>query len=301
MTTGWVHHGKNDYYFDPKTGRGYKGWHTIDDQKYYFNAYGQLARSRFVGNTYYVNAEGQRVYGWLNIGDKTYYLQPKTGAVLKKGWHTIEQKKYYILDDHSVAKNIWINEDQYLDENGAYASGWKEIDGKTYYFDPNQNGAMALNTELTIDGLPYLFDADGHMSPKKNVNGNENLGQKIAIYAQQFIGYPYAERGDQDLTQGVDCSGFVMLVMRHFGISVPRTSYWQHDGLNGYKKPVKIPVEDLKPGDLILYYTDYHHVAIYIGDGKIVHASNSAPYPQGGIKISNYDYTYIYGCVRYWY
>ncbi|MEI3193427.1 MAG: hypothetical protein V8S22_05560 [Lachnospiraceae bacterium] len=42
-------------------------------------------------------------------------------------------------------------------------------------------------------------------------------------------------------------------------------------------------------------------MGIYIGDGKIVHASNCAPYPQGGIKVSSYDYAYIYGCVRYWY
>ena len=99
----------------------------------------------------------------------------------------------------------------------------------------------------------------------------------------------------------MDCSGFTMLVMRHFNINIPRTTWTQYDGASGYKKPVKIAVEDLKPGDLIFYYAGNSHVGIYIGDGKIVHASNRAPYPQGGIKISNYDQAYIYGCVRYWY
>ena len=99
----------------------------------------------------------------------------------------------------------------------------------------------------------------------------------------------------------MDFSGFTILVLRHFGINVAHYTGWQYEGLAGYAKPVKIAVEDLKPGDLIFYYANNSHVGIYIGDGKIVHASNSAPYPQGGIKISNYDYTYIYGCVRYWY
>lgn len=93
----------------------------------------------------------------------------------------------------------------------------------------------------------------------------------------------------EDLTKGVDCSGFTMLVLRHFGINVAHYTGWQYEGLAGYAKPVKIAVEDLKPGDLIFYYANNSHVGIYIGDGKIVHASNSAPYPQGGIKISNYD------------
>ena len=118
---------------------------------------------------------------------------------------------------------------------------------------------------------------------------------QIATYAKKFIGYPYVYGGGTDLTQGVDCSGFVMLVMRHFGIEIPRRSDWQCDGLPGYKKPLKISVENLKPGDLIGYYADCRHVSIYIGNGKMIHASNEAPYPQGGIKISNYNYTYIYG------
>ena len=89
--------------------------------------------------------------------------------------------------------------------------------------------------------------------------------------------------------------------MRHFGINIPRTTWGQHDGAKGYKQPNQIPIEDRKPGDLIFYYSENSHVGIYIGNDKVLHASNSAPYPKGGIKISAYDYVYIYGCVRYWY
>ena len=59
--TGWIHYGVNDYYFDPKTGRGYKGWHYIEGKRYFFNAFCQLAKNRFVGNTYFVDAEGKMV------------------------------------------------------------------------------------------------------------------------------------------------------------------------------------------------------------------------------------------------
>ena len=150
-------------------------------------------------------------------------------------------------------------------------------------------------------GVYYTFNANGQMTTKTPLTENDALGKQIAAYAQQFIGYPYVWGGDTDLTQGVDCSGFTMLVMKHFKINIPRTTWSQYDGSSGYKKPIKISTEDLKPGDLIFYYAGNTHVGIYIGDGKIVHASNSAPYPQGGIKVSSYDYAYIYGCVRYWY
>lgn len=59
-----------------------------------------------------------------------------------------------------------------------------------------------------------------------------------------------------------------MLVLRHFGINVAHYTGWQYEGLAGYAKPVKIAVEDLKPGDLIFYYANNSHVGIYIGDGK---------------------------------
>ena len=59
---------------------------------------------------------------------------------------------------------------------------------------------------------------------------------------------------------------------------------------------------DMLPGDLIFYGSGGYasHVAIYIGDGKVVHASNSQPYPAGGIKISDYNYSTPIKVMRYW-
>ena len=89
--------------------------------------------------------------------------------------------------------------------------------------------------------------------------------------------------------------------MAHFGITIPRVAADQANGgtLGGwttYAKAVTVSTSELLPGDLVFYYTPIGHVGIYIGDGKIVHASNS----KDGIKISAYNYTTVVKCVRYW-
>lgn len=98
-------------------------------------------------------------------------------------------------------------------------------------------------------------------------------------FALQFEGNPYVY-GGTSLTNGADCSGFVMSVFAQFGYSLPRVAADQ------YNQSAKKSVEDLEPGDLIFYGSGISHVALYIGNGQIIHASTSA----SGIKISNYDY-----------
>ena len=121
--------------------------------------------------------------------------------------------------------------------------------------------------------------------------GNASLGQQIANTACQYVGNPY-KYGGTSLTNGADCSGFVMSVHALFGISTPRDSWSQ---LAGGKA---VNYSDMLPGDVIVYSG---HVAIYIGGNQIVHASNSAPYPAGGIKISSPpNYRTILGVRRYW-
>lgn len=102
-------------------------------------------------------------------------------------------------------------------------------------------------------------------------------GQAVVDYALQFVGNKYVW-GGESLTNGVDCSGFVMKVYEKFGISLPHSSY----KLRSVGK--KVSESELQPGDIICYSG---HVAIYMGDGKIVHASNK----KDGIKITdNYKY-----------
>lgn len=110
-------------------------------------------------------------------------------------------------------------------------------------------------------------------------------GSRMASYAQQFVGNPY-RYGGNSLTRGIDCSGFTQQIMAKFGYSISRTSSSQAgDGR-------AVSTSNLRAGDLVFYGDggSINHVALYIGGGQVVHASNSAPYPRGGIKISNVNY-----------
>ncbi len=113
-------------------------------------------------------------------------------------------------------------------------------------------------------------------------------GKQIAQYALQYVGNPYVS-GGTSLTNGADCSGFIYRVFSDFGYSVSRTSYQQRN--NG----TAVNYSDAQPGDIICYEG---HVGLYIGDGLIVHASNSRPYPSGGIKVSQAQYRTILGVRR---
>ncbi len=109
------------------------------------------------------------------------------------------------------------------------------------------------------------------------VSTGSGAGQEVVNYALQFVGNPYVW-GGTDPVNGADCSGFVQSVYAHFGVALNRTSEAQM--ANG----VSVPYSQAQPGDLICYGS---HIAIYMGNGQIVHASNSAPYPAGGIKVSD--------------
>ena len=118
---------------------------------------------------------------------------------------------------------------------------------------------------------------EAQSKPNKTYNPPKGSnGQAVADYAVQFVGNPYVW-GGESLTKGADCSGFVKAVYAQFGISLPHSSYSLR--YEGYA----ISEKDLQPGDIICYSG---HVGIYIGDGKMVHASSE----KTGIIISSYKY-----------
>lgn len=105
--------------------------------------------------------------------------------------------------------------------------------------------------------------------------------KEVVNYALQFVGNPYVY-GGSSLTKGTDCSGFTMSVYKHFGVSLP------HNSASQSKCGKKVNVSDVQPGDLIFYGSGsgISHVALYIGNGQVVHASSK----KTGIKISKYNY-----------
>ncbi|MCR4850278.1 MAG: C40 family peptidase [Lachnospiraceae bacterium] len=111
-------------------------------------------------------------------------------------------------------------------------------------------------------------------------SGGSELGRAVANYGLQFVGNPYVY-GGSSLTNGTDCSGFVMSVYKNFGVNLPHSS--SADRSVGYAVD---GLSNAQPGDLICYSG---HVALYIGNGQIVHASTK----KTGIKVSNADYRTI--------
>ena len=103
----------------------------------------------------------------------------------------------------------------------------------------------------------------------------------LVSYACQFVGNPYVW-GGTSLTRGADCSGFVMSVFANYGVSLPHSSGSQA-GCG-----TSISASEAQPGDLFFYGNGsrINHVAIYIGNGQVVHASS----PRTGIKISGAYY-----------
>lgn len=117
---------------------------------------------------------------------------------------------------------------------------------------------------------------DGGANPDYRTNVS---GQEVVNFAMQFVGNPYVW-GGTSLTNGCDCSGFVMSVFGHFGISLPHSSYSLRSCGQG------VSYSNAQPGDLICYSG---HVAIYIGGGRIVGAQSSAI----GIATQNATYRTI--------
>ncbi len=162
----------------------------------------------------------------------------------------------------SAVEGDWVK--VFLDDDEVFVSGeYVEVSAE-------------LGTAVTMSELLYG-------------QGVSNVRVDICQYAKEFIGNPYVW-GGTSLTKGADCSGFVQSVFKKYGVKLPRNSRAQANC------GTTIKVSEAKPGDLIFYGKGktINHVAIYIGNGQVVHASS----PKTGIKISNVSYRSPFKAVR---
>lgn len=159
------------------------------------------------------------------------------------------------LEVVEVLEDGWVSV-KYADEEEAYVSG--------DYVDV----CYSLDTALTISEALYG-------------KGVTSAGIDLAQRAVQYVGHPYVY-GGTSLTNGTDCSGFTMLLMKKYGVKLP------HSARSQSRMGVEVSMSALQPGDLVFYSdsTGVNHVTVYIGNGQVCHASN----PRSGIKISEINY-----------
>lgn len=184
-------------------------------------------------------------------------------------------------------------DDEYVEDEDNEEDGTEDIDEEGGEYDDSEDGSYDESDESGNDGVENEANNsnDGYENDNNEESGEESdgsqkesssssgssysggSGSSVVDYATQFVGNPYVW-GGTSLTNGADCSGFVQSVYNNFGVSLPRTSYEQQNAGR------EVSYSEAQPGDLICYGG---HVAIYMGNGKIVHASNS----RDGIKISD--------------
>ena len=162
----------------------------------------------------------------------------------------------------SAVEGDWVK--VFLDDDEVYVSGeYVEVSAE-------------LGTAITMSELLYG-------------QGISDVRVDICQYAKEFLGNPYVW-GGTSLTKGADCSGFVLSVFKKYGVTLPHSSRAQANC------GTTIKVSEAKPGDLIFYGKGktINHVAIYIGGGQVIHASN----PRTGIRISKVSYRSRFNAVR---
>lgn len=177
-------------------------------------------------------------------------------------------------------ETVYDEEGNEVDAEDALENGETLYDEEGNEIDPDSvTDEEESDGEVEYDEYGNVIDSDNTVDPEDYQSSGSGSGSGSAVvdFATQFVGNPYVW-GGTSLTDGADCSGFVQSVYANFGVSLPRTSYEQQNA------GTEVSYADAQPGDLICYGG---HVAIYMGDGKIVHASNA----KDGIKISN-DATY---------
>ncbi len=192
-----------------------------------------------------------------------------SGRLIRKG-----KKLRYRLSNGTYLRSRWLTLDgtTYYFAKTTYAlTGFQYVGGKVYYF--NSSGILQRRSRM-LNGKVLKLNKDCSIYSYDGVRYNIPTGKKVAAYACRFVGNPY-KWGGTSLTNGADCSGFVKAVYARFNVTLP------HYDASIRKCGRSVSgLSSARAGDVICYNG---HVAIYLGNNRIVHAANK----RQGICISN--------------
>lgn len=200
-------------------------------------------------------------------------VEPNTDS---KIWtQIVKDERYPVVDQ----QDGWVQ----IDLGSVDAEdGSQDGDEKAYISTRDNNVEVRYALNEAIKFTPAKDSSSGASSDGFGSSTKQSRRSQLVNYALQFVGNRYVW-GGTSLTNGVDCSGFTMRVMEKFGVSLPHYSGSQA------QMGKKVTSATMKPGDLIFYAGSngkVNHVAIYIGNGRIVHAASR----RSGIKTSTWNY-----------
>lgn len=200
-------------------------------------------------------------------------VEPNTDS---KIWtQIVKDERYPVVDQ----QDGWVQ----IDLGSVDAEdGSQDGDEKAYISTRDNNVEVRYALNEAIKFTPAKDSSSGASSDGSGSSTKQSRRSQLVNYALQFVGNRYVW-GGTSLTNGVDCSGFTMRVMKKFGVSLPHYSGSQA------QMGKKVTSATMKPGDLIFYAGSngkVNHVAIYIGNGRIVHAASR----RSGIKTSTWNY-----------
>ena len=200
-------------------------------------------------------------------------VEPNTDS---KIWtQIVKDERYPVVDQ----QDGWVQ----IDLGSVDAEdGSQDGDEKAYISTRDNNVEVRYALNEAIKFTPAKDSSSGASSDGSGSSTKQSRRSQLVNYALQFVGNRYVW-GGTSLTNGVDCSGFTVRVMEKFGVSLPHYSGSQA------QMGKKVTSATMKPGDLIFYAGSngkVNHVAIYIGNGRIVHAASR----RSGIKTSTWNY-----------
>lgn len=206
--------------------------------------------------------------GYIDNGEKVKVLE-NCGEWLRVQY--TEQKEGYVAAEYVIVL-----------EEFAYAKTLAEEQAEI-----EARRALEERNKASEESAPEIIT--NIVFPANNYGSNEELRKGIVDYALQYVGNKYVN-GGSSLAGGTDCSGFTCFIYADFGYSISRIPQGQYTDAGR-----TIDYSEIQPGDIICYSSNggakCTHVALYIGDGKIVHAANS----RKGVITSNADYEPIIG------
>ncbi|MCD8123529.1 MAG: C40 family peptidase [Lachnospiraceae bacterium] len=164
----------------------------------------------------------------------------------------------------------------------AEAAAAAEAENDDDDYEEETVAATQATTEATTEATTQATTEEtttttAEETKSSSSESTSSIRTQIVNYALSFVGNLKYVYGGNSLSSGVDCSGFVQQIYKHFGYSLPRTSDSQ--GNSG----TSVSSSEMQPGDLVYYGG---HIAIYIGNGQVVHASNA----KTGVKVSTWNY-----------